>query len=131
HAHAAGDHLGVVAYLRQVGGGQGDRGQRAGGVAGVDAGLLDMLHHAADVHLAAGVGERVHIDLHRVVEEPVHQHRVLRRDVGGAADVVAQGGVVVDDLHAAPAEHVGRPHQHRVADLLGDLLRLLVGGGGA
>ena len=36
--------------------------------------------------------------------------------------------VVVDDLHAPAAQHVGRPHQHRIADLGGDLAGLLEGG---
>ena len=56
---------------------QGDRRQRARRVAGVDAGLLDVLHHAAEVQLLAVV-EGVHVDLDRVVEEPVDQHRVVR-----------------------------------------------------
>ena len=41
-----------------------------------------------------------------------------------ALEVVARGdGGVVDDLHAAAAEHEARAHQHRVADLLGDARR--------
>ncbi len=42
------------------------------------------------------------------------------RERGGAGDVTLQRRLVVDDLHAAAAQHVGRPHQHRVSDLLGD-----------
>src|SRR4029453_835477 len=34
-------------------------------------------------------------------------------------------GLVVDDLHAAAAEHVRGPYQHWVADLVGDALRLV------
>jgi len=34
---------------------------------------------------------------------------------------VVERGVVVDDLHRATAEHVARPHQHRVADAARDL----------
>ena len=41
-------------------------------------GLLDVLHDAAEVHLAGRVAQRVHVDLDRVVEEPVDQHRVVR-----------------------------------------------------
>ena len=40
--------------------------------------------------------------------------------VGDALEVVGERRAVVDDLHAAAAEHVARAHQHRVADLLGD-----------
>ena len=95
------------------------RRQRARRVAGVDAGLLDVLHDAADVDLGA-VAQRVDVDLDGVLEEPVDEHRMLGREFGGAGDVAAQGLLVVDDLHAAPAQHVGRPHQHRVADVGGD-----------
>ena len=112
------DHLGP----------EGDGRQRAGRVAGVDAGLLDVLHHATEIELAAVV-ERVDVDLHGVVEELVDQHRVLRGDLGGPVDVGGQGGLVVDDLHPAAAEHVRGPHQHRVADHLGDPLRLGEGAG--
>ena len=41
----------------------------------MDAGLLDVLHHAAQVQLLAVV-QRIDIDLDRVVEEPVDQYRV-------------------------------------------------------
>ena len=52
------------------------RRQRTGRVAGVDAGLLDVLHDAADHHLGA-VADAVDVDLDRVVEEAVQQHRRL------------------------------------------------------
>ena len=39
--------------------------------------------------------------------------------------------VVVDDLHGPPAEHVGRPHQRRVADAVDDGQGLVDGDGGA
>ena len=120
HPDAAGDRLGGLPDPADLGGAEGDRRQRARGVAGVDAGLLDVLHHAAEVELLA-VEQRVHVDLDRVVDEPVDQHRVLRADRGGPLDVALQRVVVVHDLHAAPAQHVRRPHQHRVADLGGDL----------
>ena len=39
------------------------------------------------------------------------------RELGHRAPDV---GVVVDDLHRAAAEHVGRPDEHRVADRVRD-----------
>ena len=75
-----------------------------------------------DHHLLA-VAERVDVDLDRVREEPVDQHRVLGRDGHRLAHVGLELVRVVDDLHRAPAQHVGRPHQHRVADPLGELAR--------
>ena len=109
---------------------QRDRRQHARRVAGVDAGLLDVLHHAAEVDLGA-VAERVDVDLDGVVQEPVHQHRVIARDLGRPLDVVGQRRLVVDDLHAAAAEHVGRADQHRVADPGGHHPGLLERGRGA
>ncbi len=48
------------------------RRQHAGAVAGVHAGLLDVLHDPADPHLAA-VAQRVHVDLGGVLEEAVEE----------------------------------------------------------
>ena len=52
-------------------------GMRARRVARVDAGLLDVLHDAADVDRLA-VADRVDVDLDRALEEPVEQHGVVR-----------------------------------------------------
>ena len=119
HADALGDRLGRLADALDLLATERDGRQGARRVAGVHAGLLDVLHDAAEEQLGAVV-ERVDVDLDRVVEEAVDEHRVLRRDLGGAPDVVLQRRLVVDDLHAAAAQHVRRAHQHRVADLVGD-----------
>ena len=76
-----------------------------------------------DVQLFAVV-QGVDVDLDRVVDEPVDQDRTVGADLGGGLDVGTQRVVAVHDLHAAPAEHVGRPDEDRVADLVGDPLRL-------
>ncbi len=89
------------------------RRQHAGRVAGVDPGLLDVLHDAADPDVLA-VADRVDVDLDRVLQEAVEE------DLAAAAvhprQVVAQAVEVVDDLHRPPAEHVARPHEQRPAD---------------
>ena len=81
----------------------------------MDAGLLDMLHDAGDIDLVA-VGDGIDIDLDRVLQIAVDQHRARARDADGAADVAVEPGGVVDDLHRPAAEHVGRADHHRVAD---------------
>ncbi|GAA3072703.1 hypothetical protein GCM10020000_66920 [Streptomyces olivoverticillatus] len=96
----------------------------------MDAGLLDVLHHAAEVELVAVV-ERVDVDLDRVVEEAVDEHRVLGDQARVPLQVAGQGGLVVDDLHAAAAQHVGGADHDRVADLRGDGLGLGEGEGRA
>ncbi|SHV99803.1 Uncharacterised protein [Mycobacteroides abscessus subsp. abscessus] len=118
------DGLRSLAHLLDIAAAQGDRWQRTGGVARVDTSLLDVLHDAAEIDLGA-VAQRVDIDLDRVLQEPVHQHRMLGRQLGGPGDVAVQSFLVVDDLHAASAQHVGRAHQHRITDVGGDLLGLL------
>ena len=50
--------------------------QHARGIAGVHAGVLDVLHDPADDH-AVAVGERVHVGLERVLEEAVDEHGVV------------------------------------------------------
>ena len=88
-----------------------ERRDHAGRVAGVDAGLLDVLHDRADQHVVA-VGDRVDVDLDRVLDERVDQRARGDRPR-------AQHLLVVADAHRAATEHVARPHQHRIADLRG------------
>src|SRR5215207_1479973 len=113
----AGDRLGGAADPVHHLGAQRDRRECAGRVAGVDPGLLDVLHHPAEVELGPVV-KRVDVDFDRVVEEPVHQHGVGWRYLGSPGDVGRKSRFVVDDLHASATEHVRRPHQHRIADVV-------------
>jgi hypothetical protein len=122
--------------------------QDAGGVAGVNTGLLDVLHDAADPHLMA-VAERVHVHLDSVLKEAVKEDRgtcprlgcggwrsgvatYLRVHVVGVGiaggrlttEIVGEPVGRVDDLHRAAAEHIGGAHEQRVADVLRLLERL-------
>ena len=83
--------------------------------------LLDVLHDRADVCLVA-VADRVDVDLDRVLQEAVDEHLALDR-----RDRVADLILVVADAHRAPAEDVRGPDEHRVADALGDVDRLVGG----
>ena len=96
----------------------------------MDAGLLDVLHHGADAHRLA-VAQGVHVDLDRVLQEPVQEDVALGPPaLGGALQVAVQRLAGVTDLHRAPAEHVRGTHQERVAHLLRGGERLLGRGGG-
>jgi hypothetical protein len=97
------------------------RRQDAGGVAGMDARLLDVLHDRGDVRVDA-VAERVHVHLDSVLDEAVDQDPVERRHLAHLVGRVA-------DAHRAAAEDVRRADEHRVADPLGDLDRLVRRGG--
>ena len=77
------------------------------------------------------IGQGIDIDFDGVFQEAVNEHRVVLGDFGGVLDVASQVGLVVHDLHAAAAQHVGRAHQDRVTDLIGDLFGLVEGHRGA
>ena len=88
-----------------------------GTVTGVDAGLLDVLHDAADDHRSGSIRDGVDVELERVLEELVDQHRVLGRGVDGFGYISIERTSVVDDRHRATAKHIRRPHDEGVADL--------------
>ena len=91
----------------------------------MDAGFLDVLHDAADHDGAGRIGDCVDVELDGVLEELVDQDRVPRRRGHGVEHVAIERAHVVDDGHGAAAEHVGRPHDQRKADLGRDLARRL------
>ena len=97
--------------------GERGRGDDAGAVAGVDAGLLDVLHDGADDGGLA-VGDAIDIDLGGVLEETVDEDGALRAGLDGVAHVVAQLVVVVDDLHGASAEDEAGADEDGIADAL-------------
>jgi hypothetical protein len=84
----------------------------------MDAGLLNVLHDAANDHIFA-VGECVHVNLDRVFEEVIDQYRAVLGILDGFFHVADDGFFVVGDNHGASAEHIRRTHQHRIADLGG------------
>ncbi len=117
------------------------RGQRAGRVAGVDAGLLDLFHDAGDdgerrsaalavrlhcvssslclfVSLRGEVCHHIHIDLDRAGEELVDEDGgvVEAGLLQGGADEGAEGRLVLADFHAAAAEDVRGADEDGVAD---------------
>ncbi len=94
------------------------------------AGFLDVLHDAADDD-EGPVAERVHVHLDGVVEEAVQQHRRFIGDLHGFAHVAAQILLVMDDFHGPAAQHVGRAHHQRIADLARQSHRFLGFAGGA
>ncbi len=56
----------------------------------VHAGLLDVLHDAADDDVAVLVAQRVHVQLVRAVQVLVDQHRAVRVDLHRVLDVALQ-----------------------------------------
>ena len=89
----------------------------------MDAGVLDVFHHAADDDRLA-VGDRIDVHFDRALEIAIDQQRMLLGGEQRLLDVAAQARFVRDDFHRASAEHVGGPDQHRIADFRGAANRL-------
>ena len=89
----------------------------------MDAGAFDVLHNAGDEHVGA-VGNDVDLQLntaHIIVDEDGVLNALREDDV----HICAHVAFGVGDGHILPADDVGRAQQHRVADALGRLERLL------
>ena len=96
----------------------------------MDAGVLDVLHDAADDD-PLPVGDGVDIGLEGILEKAVDQHGPLLAHPRRRLEVVAQGMLIVDDLHGPAAEDERRTHQYRVPDALGHRDGVVDAGGGA
>ena len=116
HVAAGGDGVGAFAQTANLVVGQRRRRQGAGGVAGMDAGFLDVFHNAADVQLLA-VKQRIDIDFDGILQELIDQQRggQTARDhsIGlglgkRAIHVLVELLVVINDFHAAATENVAQ-----------------------
>ena len=99
----------------------------------MDASLLDVFHDGTDDDRLA-VADAVHVHLGRVFEEMIHEDRVRRlagRAVNRVAHVFAQVGFVVDEHHAASAEHKARAHEHGIRHAVRHGHGFVLGHGGA
>ena len=124
--HLAGLALQLLNHLRR----KRMRGQRTGAVAGMNARLLDMLHHARDMNVRP-VAKGVDVDLYRARKITVDQHRAVAGDDHRVPDVTLQLIVGPDNLHRPAAEDIGRADDDRIADLMGNFERLFGGMGDA
>jgi hypothetical protein len=85
----------------------------------VDPGGLDVFHDAADDG-AGPVADGIHIHFHGRLQELVDQHRVTRGGQDGQAGKILHILGIVDDFHGPPTQDKGGPHDHRIADGVGD-----------
>ncbi len=90
----------------------------------MDAALLDVLEHRTHV-AALAVGERIHVELNSVLEEGVEVDGAVGRDERCLRHIRHEVLVVVDDRHAAAAQHVARPHDEGIPHAARHLLGLL------
>ena len=91
----------------------------------MDAGPFDMLHDAGNQHVFP-VGDHIHLQL-GAGHVLVHQHRVFDAAGEDAAHILLCLGPGAGDGHVLPADHIGGPQQHRVAQSLCRFQRLLQG----
>jgi len=79
-----------------------------------------MLHDPGH-HRGLTVADGIHVNFHSVLQKLVDQDGVFRRDQQRFFHEGLQRFFIVHDFHGTPAQHVGRPHQHRIANTLGGL----------
>ena len=100
--------------------------KNAGAVAGMDAGLLYMLHNAAYHHIVP-VRHCVNIDLNGVLQEFVDEDGMLRRSLHSVSHVISQRVLVVDYLHSPAAQHIRWANHHWIRYPFSDLSGFLDG----
>ena len=82
------------------------------------AGLLDMLHHAGDVDVAA-VANGIDVDFDGAAQIAVKQHGRVAGDAHRLIDIAAQIFDILDNLHRLAAEDVGRADNDGKTDFFG------------
>ena len=92
-------------------------------VAGVDTGTLYMLHDTGNQDVGA-VTDGIHLYFlaHDIL---VNQNRMFLGYLVDDADEFVDILIAYGNLHTLSAQHVGWPHQHRIAKLMGCFLCLL------
>ena len=96
---------------------QGERRNYARAITAVDARFLDMLHDCADNGRLA-VGDAIDIDLHRILEKAVDEHRAIGRYFNRTCHVTSEVRLCVDELHRAPAQNEAWPNEHWITNFL-------------
>ena len=85
-----------------------------------------MFHHAADEG-ALAIRQTIDIDLDRVIQKTVQQHRRVVRHLDRFAHVAFQIALFMHDFHRPAAEYIGWPHYQRIADFLCQPQRVFLG----
>ncbi|OPY04519.1 MAG: hypothetical protein A4E66_02582 [Syntrophus sp. PtaB.Bin001] len=96
--------------------GEAHSGENAGTVARMYPRFFDMLHDAGDYCFSA-VADGIHIHFDGVFQKLIDENRMIGRDLQGLLHELAQAVSVVDYFHGAATQNIGRPHQHRIADM--------------
>ena len=128
--HLLGDLSGIFLDGLQIFRGNVHGRNDAGGVSGMDACQLNVLHDRR--HKGVGtVADGIRLTFHGVVQETVDEDGAVRGDAYGGLHISHHALVVVHHFHAPAAQHVGGAHHHRIADLSGNLQGFFHRGGHA
>ena len=84
----------------------------------MDTRSLDVFENARN-HDGLAVADRIDVEL-ATKQVLVDEDGAADAEPDGRLDIASKIHRRVDDLHAAPAQHVRRPHQHRIAHAGGD-----------
>ena len=84
---------------------------------------LDVFEDARNQHGLA-VADRIDVEL-ATEQVLIDEDGAADAEPNGRLDVTSKVRRRMDDLHAAPAEDIGWPHQHRIPDPGGDRQRHL------
>ena len=87
----------------------------------MDAGALDVLHHAGNQHVLA-VGDDVHLQL-RAHEILVHQHGVFQLAGEDDLHIGLHILIVMGNDHVLPANDIAGAQQHRITQLVSRVQR--------
>ena len=81
----------------------------------MDTGKLDVFHYSRYKHILS-VADGIRLTLCRMVQETVNQNRTVRSNAYGFLHIICQSFIVMNNLHAASSENVGRTNHYRISD---------------
>ena len=91
----------------------------------MDAHGVDILHGADGDHVAGAVPHHLELDLLPAGDAPLNEHLAHPAEIDAPFGDLLQGGPVVGDAAASAAQGVGGADDDRVADLFGEIHRVL------
>ena len=104
-------------------------GEYHGGVAGVNAGVFDMLAHCIFHHFAL-VGHGIKLYLLGLLHELGNYHGIFLAHLGGHLQESLQFLIAVAYVHGGTGENVRRTYQYGIAYLADELLDVVQRGEG-
>ena len=96
----------------------------AGRIPGMHACQLNMLHNCRNKSMNP-IADCIGFTLGRMHQETVDQNRTIRCYADGRFHISDHAFLIINNLHASSAKHVGRTHHHRISDLFRNRQRVI------